>query len=293
MIGDDIVVMGRRAVARSYAKINLTLDVTGKRDDGYHEVEMIMQTLSLFDLVIADKTRGGIHLSTNLHYLPSNEKNIAYKAARLFFDETGIRGGVKLRIHKNIPVSAGLAGGSGNAAAVLVLLNMLYNAGLSEKELCSLGAKLGADVPYCITGGTQLSSGIGDVLSPLPPMPKLNILLVKPFINVSTAEVYKEIDSAVITRRPDTAAMTAAIERGDARAVAGNLCNVMEYVTERQYPVISDIKSKMKADGALGALMSGSGPSVFGIFEDYETAFRSAAGFLRSFRDVFVVKTYN
>ena len=286
MIGDDIVVMGRRAVARSYAKINLTLDVTGKRDDGYHEVEMIMQTLSLFDLVIADKTRGGIHLSTNLHYLPSNEKNIAYKAARLFFDETGIRGGVKLRIHKNIPVSAGLAGGSGNAAAVLVLLN-------SEKELCSLGAKLGADVPYCITGGTQLSSGIGDVLSPLPPMPKLNILLVKPFINVSTAEVYKEIDSAVITRRPDTAAMTAAIERGDARAVAGNLCNVMEYVTERQYPVISDIKSKMKADGALGALMSGSGPSVFGIFEDYETAFRSAAGFLRSFRDVFVVKTYN
>lgn len=293
MIGDDIVVMGRRAVARSYAKINLTLDVTGKRDDGYHEVEMIMQTLSLFDLVIADKTRGGIHLSTNLHYLPSNEKNIAYKAARLFFDETGIRGGVKLRIHKNIPVSAGLAGGSGNAAAVLVLLNMLYNAGLSEKELCSLGAKLGADVPYCITGGTQLSSGIGEVLSPLPPMPKLNILLVKPFINVSTAEVYKEIDSAVITRRPDTAAMTAAIERGDARAVAGNLCNVMEYVTERQYPVISDIKSKMKADGALGALMSGSGPSVFGIFEDYETAFRSAAGFLRSFRDVFVVKTYN
>ncbi len=293
MIGDDIVVMGRRAVARSYAKINLTLDVTGKRDDGYHEVEMIMQTLSLFDLVIADKTRGGIHLSTNLHYLPSNEKNIAYKAARLFFDETGIRGGVKLRIHKNIPVSAGLAGGSGNAAAVLVLLNMLYNAGLSEKELCSLGAKLGADVPYCITGGTQLSSGIGEVLSPLPPMPKLNILLVKPFINVSTAEVYKEIDSAEITRRPDTAAMTAAIERGDARAVAGNLCNVMEYVTERQYPVISDIKSKMKADGALGALMSGSGPSVFGIFEDYETAFRSAAGFLRSFRDVFVVKTYN
>lgn len=293
MIGDDIVVMGRRAVARSYAKINLTLDVTGKRDDGYHEVEMIMQTLSLFDLVIADKTRGGIHLSTNLHYLPSNEKNIAYKAARLFFDETGIRGGVKLRIHKNIPVSAGLAGGSGNAAAVLVLLNMLYNAGLSENELCSLGAKLGADVPYCITGGTQLSSGIGEVLSPLPPMPKLNILLVKPFINVSTAEVYKEIDSAVITRRPDTAAMTAAIERGDACAVAGNLCNVMEYVTERQYPVISDIKSKMKADGALGALMSGSGPSVFGIFEDYETAFRSAAGFLRSFRDVFVVKTYN
>lgn len=293
MIGDDIVVMGRRAVARSYAKINLTLDVTGKRDDGYHEVEMIMQTLSLFDLVIADKTRGGIHLSTNLHYLPSNEKNIAYKAARLFFDETGIRGGVKLRIHKNIPVSAGLAGGSGNAAAVLVLLNMLYNAGLSEKELCSLGAKLGADVPYCITGGTQLSSGIGEVLSPLPPMPKLNILLVKPFINVSTAEVYKEIDSAEITRRPDTAAMAAAIERGDARAVAGNLCNVMECVTERQYPVISDIKSKMKADGALGALMSGSGPSVFGIFEDYETAFSSAAGFLRSFRDVFVVKTYN
>ena len=293
MIGDDIVVMGRRAVARSYAKINLTLDVTGKRDDGYHEVEMIMQTLSLFDLVIADKTRGGIHLSTNLHYLPSNEKNIAYKAARLFFDETGIRGGVKLRIHKNIPVSAGLAGGSGNAAAVLVLLNMLYNAGLSENELCSLGAKLGADVPYCITGGTQLSSGIGEVLSPLPPMPKLNILLVKPFINVSTAEVYKEIDSAVITRRPDTAAMTAAIERGDTCAVAGNLCNVMEYVTERQYPVISYIKSKMKADGALGALMSGSGPSVFGIFEDYETAFRSAAGFLRSFRDVFVVKTYN
>ena len=293
MLGDDIIIMGRRAVARSYAKINLTLDVLGKREDGYQEVEMIMQTLGLFDLVITDRTKFGISISTNLRYLPRNEKNIAYKAAKLFFEETGIRGGVKMIIHKNIPVAAGLAGGSGNGAAVLVSLNMLYNAGLSPEELCGLGARLGADVPYCIMGGTRLSRGIGEVLTPLPAPDPMTVLLVKPPVSVSTAEIYKAIDSAEIKRRPDTEAMAAALAKNDVRGICGNLCNVMENVTEKLHPDIGRIKAKMIKDGAVGALMSGSGPTVFGIFDDYGAAYRSAEGFARRYKDTYITSTYN
>ncbi len=293
MISDDIIITGGRAIARSYAKINMTLDVLGKRSDGYHDVEMIMQTLNLFDLVLVDRTKYGISLSTNLRYLPSNDRNIAYKAAKLFFEETGICGGVKIMIHKNIPVAAGLAGGSGNGAAVLAAMNMLFNAGLSAEELCRMGARLGADVPYCIMGGTQLSKGIGELLTPLPSPEPMLILLVKPFLSVSTADVYREIDSAEITRRPDTGAMIDAIRKNDIRAIAGNLCNVMESVTEKMYPIIGGIKTKMLKDGALGALMSGSGPTVFGIFDDYAKAYKSAESFSYQFKDTFIARTYN
>ena len=292
MLSDDIVITGNRAIARSYAKINLTLDITGKRDDGYHNVEMIMQTVSLFDLIILDKTRGEIGVSTNLKYLPNNDKNIAYKAVRLFREETRIRGGAKIIIHKNIPVAAGLAGGSGNAAAVLCAMNMLYNTGLSEKKLCEMGAALGADVPYCIMGGTYLASGIGDILTPLPDAPKAYALLVKPSVNVSTQAVYSAIDAAQIPRRPNTRSMTAAIKNRDIATVADNLCNVMEAVTENDYPEIRAIKEKMLSDGALGAQMSGSGPTVFGLFDDYIKAKNSADGFLGKYKDVYVTRFY-
>lgn len=293
MLSDDIVITGNRAIARSYAKINLTLDVLGRRADGYHDVEMIMQTVSLFDLIIIDKTYSNISISTNLKYLPNNDKNIAYKAAKLFFEKTGISGGVRIMIHKNIPVAAGLAGGSGNGAAVLCAMNKLFNAELSVSELCEIGAQIGADVPYCIVGGTQLASGIGEILTPLEPIKKSTVLIVKPPVNISTGTIYEQIDSAPIETRPDTKKIVDALREGDVKAVAENLCNVMESVTEKMYPMIGGIKKKMLINGASGAVMSGSGPSVFGIFEDDDKAKLSHDSFAHQYKDVFLVKTLN
>ena len=194
-------------------------------------------------------------------------------------------------IHKNIPVAAGLAGGSGNAAVVLASLDMLYNTNLSLDELCGIGVKLGADVPYCIIGGTALASGIGEKLTPLPPLPKCTILLVKPAINVSTGSIYEAIDNAEITSRPDTASMIDAIKRGNINDVASGLVNVMGTVTENMHPIVRGIRNKMIKNGALGALMSGSGPTVFGIFPDYKTAKLSHDSFAYQFKEVFVVNT--
>lgn len=291
MLKDDIVITGGRAIARSYAKINLTLDVLSKRENGYHDVEMIMQSVSLFDLLIIDKTRYGISVSTNLKYLPNTDKNIAYKAAEEFFGYTSIHGGARIMIHKNIPVAAGLAGGSGNCAAVLAALNMLYGTELSDDELCKIGAKLGADVPYCLKCGTQLASGIGDILTPLPSMPKTTVLLVKPPLNISTALIYNEIDSAPIEKRPDTEALKQALADGDINSIAGNLCNVMEAVTEKTHPVIRGIKEKMIKNHALGAVMSGSGPTVFGLFDNFTDAKLSHDSFSHQYKDVFLVNT--
>jgi 4-diphosphocytidyl-2-C-methyl-D-erythritol kinase len=293
MLSKDTVITGKRAISRSYAKINLTLDVLSKRENGYHDIKMIMQTVSLFDLVIVDKSDRGISISTNLRYLPNNDKNIAYKAADAFFKAANIRGGVKIMIHKNIPVAAGLAGGSGNCAAVLTAVNMLFDNPFSEDELMKIGSTLGADVPYCFRGGTQLAEGIGEILSPLPPMPDAYILLVKPSINVSTASVYDEIDNAPIIKRPDTSAVISALESGNISQVADGLCNVMESVTEKMYPIIGGIKKKMLLNGALGAVMSGSGPTVFGIFDDFNTAKKSADSFSLQFKDVFLTRVLN
>lgn len=291
MLADDIIITGSRAIARSYAKINLTLDVLGRRPDGYHDVEMLMQTVSLFDLIITDKTKYDISISTNLKFLPNNEKNIAYLAAKEFFEYTGIHGGCRIIIHKNIPVAAGLAGGSGNAAAVLCSLNLLYNTELSTEQLCEIGLRLGADVPYCIIGGTALAEGIGERLTPLPPLPQSTILMVKPAINVSTGTIYEAIDNEEITERPDTRAMIEAVKAGDISAVASGLSNVMGVVTEKIHPIVRGIRTKMMKNGALGSLMSGSGPTVFGIFPDYDSAKRSHDSFAYQFREVFIVKT--
>ena len=293
MITDNIVITGNRAMVRSYAKINLTLDVLGKRPNGYHDVKMIMQTVSLYDLVLVDRTDNGISISTNLRYLPVNEKNIAYKAALAFFERTNINGGCKIMIHKNIPVAAGLAGGSGNAAAVLCALDRLYNTNLSQKELMALGATLGADVPYCIMGGTALAEGIGEILTPLPDVPKSVILMVKPPISVSTGAIYEAIDSADIANRPDTDGMINAIKSGDVSAIAGNLSNVMGTVTENIHPIVGGIRRKMILNGALGSVMSGSGPTVFGIFADYDTAKKSHDSFYYQFKEVYIVSTAN
>ena len=291
MLNNEIIITGNRAITRSFAKINLTLDVLGKRDNGYHDIETILQTVSLFDLIIVDKVPSGIHLSTNLKYLPVNEKNIADKAANAFFNYTGIRSGAKIMIHKNIPVAAGLAGGSGNCAAVLCALNKLYSANLSNEQLCEIGATLGADVPYCINGKTQLASGIGEILTPLTAMPTVSVLLVKPPISISTAAIYEQIDSVTPTRRPDTDALIKAIESGNIYDISHNLCNVMEAVTEDMHPIIRGIKNKMLLNGACGALMSGSGPSVFGIFDDEAKAKASHDSFAYQFKDVFLLKT--
>ena len=291
MLADDIIITGSRAVANSYAKINLTLDVLGKREDGYHDVKMIMQTVSLSDLILVDKVYEGISISTNLKFLPVNKKNIAYLAAQEFFEYTQIRSGCKILIHKNIPVAAGLAGGSGNAAAVLCALDMLFNTQLSAEELCSIGVKLGADVPYCITGGTALAEGIGEKITLLPPIEKMTILMVKPAINISTASIYQAIDSEEIPKRPDTEAMLSAINNRDIASIAGNLFNVMGYVTEKQHPIIKGIRRKMMINGALGAVMSGSGPTVFGIFPDYYSAKKAHDSFSHQFKEVYIVSS--
>lgn len=290
---DDIVVSGERAIARSYAKVNLTLDVLGKREDGYHDVKMIMQTLSLFDLVIVDKDKSGISIKTNIKNLPTGEKNIAWQAASAFFAYTKISGGAKILIHKNIPIAAGLAGGSGNAAAVLCALDKLYGTQLSDKELCEIGLSLGADVPYCILGGTQLAEGIGEKLTELKPLPKTIFLLVKPPISISTGDIYRAIDSCDSLLHPDTDAVITAIGRGDVKAVAVGLSNVMETVTASDNPVICEIKDAMLKKGALGAQMSGSGPTVFGIFDDYKKAKAAADEMSAKFEEVFLINSYN
>lgn len=293
MLAENTVITGKRAITRSYAKINLTLDVLSKRENGYHDIKMIMQTVSLFDLIVIDKADHNISITTNLRYLPCNEKNIAYKAADAFFKETGIKGGAKIRLHKNIPVAAGLAGGSGNCAAVLTAINMLYDEVLSTEDLLRIGAGLGADVPYCFDGGTQLSEGIGEILTPLPSMPNAYVLLVKPQISVSTSAIYEEIDNAPIERRPNTDAMIHALENNDIYAISENLCNVMESVTQRMYPIIGGIKKKMIMWGAINTVMSGSGPTVFGIFDDFKKAKKCSDSFSMQFKDVFLTRILN
>lgn len=291
LISENMVIHDGRAIVKSYAKINLTLDVLGRMENGYHEIESIMQTINLFDLIIVDRTEHGIQIHTNLKFLPVNEKNIAYKAAALFFKRCRIRGGVKILIHKNIPVAAGLAGGSGNGAAVLAALNVLYNTFLPEEELLEMASELGADIPYCLTGGTMLAKGIGEKLSPMPALKKSIVLLAKPPINISTKTIYEYMDRVEITKRPDTEKMKQALANGDLPEISKNLCNVMELATIHTAPVIRGIKEKMMMNGALGAVMSGSGPTVFGFFDDYQKAKISHDSFSKLYKEVYLTYT--
>lgn len=259
---------------KAYAKINLGLDVIRKRPDGYHDVSMIMQTVNLHDTLNIKKTKfKSITLRSNLYYLPNNRRNLVYKAVELFCENYPIRSGLNIHINKKIPVAAGLAGGSADAAATLKGLNSMFQTGLSLEELMALGIKLGADVPYCLLRGTALSEGIGEILNPLPPMPDCYILLVKPNVSISTKYVYENlrIDEDNI-RHPDIPSMIEALKENNIHRLASYMDNILETVTANEYPVIENIKEIMKDRGALTSLMSGSGPTVFGIFNDQTKA---------------------
>ena len=261
---------------KAFAKINLGLDVISRREDGYHQVRMIMQTIRMFDqLEIEKSSTPGIRLSVNLPYVPTDSGNLVYRAASLLMEEFSIQEGVDIRLNKFIPVAAGMAGGSSDAAAALVGVNRLFDLGLSRKELMERGLRLGADVPYCVMRGTALAEGIGEKLTRLPALPSCYILIGKPGISVSTKYVYTNLKLDAHTEHPDIDGIIEALENQDLGGVTGKMGNVLESVTIPRYPVIEKIKDLMKAEGALNALMSGSGPTVFGIFDDRKTAERA------------------
>ena len=263
---------------RALAKINLGLDVIGKREDGYHEVRMIMQTINMYDqLEIEKKDEPGISITTNLPFIPTDERNLVYKAAKLLMDEFDIQEGITVELQKFIPVAAGMAGGSSNAAAVLFGINRMFSLGLSQKELMERGVTLGADVPYCVMRGTVLAEGIGEILTPLPACPKCHVLIAKPPISVSTKLVYEKLDSHEIEDHPDIDGIIDGLKAHDIEKVASSMGNVLEKVTIEEYPVIEQIKNVMKEQGALNAMMSGSGPTVFGIYDSKEKARKAAA----------------
>lgn len=258
---------------KAMAKINLGLDVVRKREDGYHEVRMIMQTIRMYDQIELEPTEEpGIRVSTNLNYLPTNEDNLVYKAAKLLMDEFDVKNGLNIGLRKFIPVAAGMAGGSSDAAAVMVGVNRLFHLNLSQKELMERGVKIGADVPYCILRGTALAEGIGEKLTHLPPAPAGYVLIAKPGIHVSTKFVYTNLKANELESHPDIDGQIQAIRSGDLKKVAELCGNVLETVTIPAYPVIEEIKDVMKKGGALNACMSGSGPTVFGLFDDREKA---------------------
>lgn len=267
--------MIRHLGLKAYGKINLGLDVLRKREDGYHEVRMIMQTVGLYDKIdLYLKETPGIEVETNLFYLPVNENNLVYKAAKLLMDEFHITHGLSIHLKKFIPVSAGMAGGSSDAAAVLFGVNKMFQMELSQKELMERGVKIGADVPYCIMRGTALAEGIGEMLTPLAPIPQCQVLIAKPGISVSTRFVYEHLDAAGLKAEdhPDIEGLKNAIGGQDIYKVSRLLGNVLETVTIPEYPVIAEIKERMLSLGATGALMSGSGPTVFGIFTNPRAA---------------------
>ena len=279
------------------AKINLTLDVTGRRDDGYHTVCMVMQSFALHDDVHVTVTHGekkprGIILTCNLPFLPVDERNLAYRAADLFYQQTGtLLETCEIHIEKRIPIAAGLAGGSTDAAAVLRALNVLHETGLSDDQLCEMGLKLGADVPYCLRGGTMLAEGIGEELTALAPMPHCWVVLCKPPFGVSTKEVYTAIDAVELRDRPDTKGMLRALEQQDFAGVCKRLNNVMETVTATKRRQIGEIRAFLRENGADGTLMSGSGPTVFGLFSDENRAKTAAKMLSRRFADTFLTET--
>lgn len=274
------------------AKINLTLDILGKRPDGYHEVAMVMQSIGLHDTLELEKLPDGIELTIDVPGLEADEHNLAWRAARILLDGEGVKGGVRIALTKRIPIAAGLAGGSADAAAVLRGVNALYQLGLTQAELCAYGARLGSDIPFAIMGGTMLATGRGEVLEPLDPVPPFWVVLAKPKISVSTAWAYQHYDEQEDGDHPDNAAIRQAIANHDQAGIASLLCNVLERVTIKQYPVIAQYKEWMMQEGALASMMSGSGPTVFGLFSAEEKARHAAASLQeRTDADIFVCQT--
>lgn len=281
---------------KALAKINLGLDVVRRREDGYHEVRMIMQTIHLFDRVNIEKTsEPGIKIKTNLSYLPVNENNLIYKAGRLLMDEFDITEGVSVDLDKRIPVAAGMAGGSTDAAAMLYGMNKMFGLGLSMQELKDRGVKIGADVPYCLMRGTALAEGIGEKLKSLPPMIKCPVLIAKPQISVSTKFVYENLKLDGKANHPDIDRLIKDIKAKDLQGVCDHMGNILETVTIPNYPVIAEIKKNMIENGAAGAMMSGSGPTVFGLFDDAEKAKQAYKAMKKSglSRQTYLTDIYN
>lgn len=285
-----------KTTQRAYAKINIGLDVLRRRADGYHEVKMIMQTVDIYDeLVLERRKQPGIELRMDNSDLPSGGDNLICRAADLLFREKEITGGVNISLTKRIPIAAGMAGGSADAAAALRGLNELFDMGYSLKELQALGVGLGADIPYCLAGGTMLSEGIGEILTPLPAPPAAHLVIAKPDVNVSTAFVYGNLHADRLAWHPDIDGMIVALQKGDLDGITDRLGNVLETVTVKAHPVIEQIRELLRKQGAENALMSGSGPTVFGIFKEKETAARAAEAVERGrlAKQIFVTTFYN
>lgn len=280
---------------KSRAKINLSIDVLGKREDGYHLVEMIMQTIDLFDKIkIFSLKEDTIIIESNSLDIPLDSANIVYKAADLIKKQYNIKKGVKIIIEKNIPIAAGMAGGSSNAAAVLVGLNQLWQLNLSENKLKELGLKLGADVPFCIGGQTALAENIGEKLTKIDGLSEdIFILVCKPELFVSTKEIYEEIDSKIIEKRPNNKLLIQLLKENKIQQIADNMYNVLEEVTREKYPVIKEIEKIMMENDALGSMMSGSGPTVFGLYKNREDAENCKNKLLKKFSQVYIVKSHN
>lgn len=278
----------------AYAKLNLSLDVLNKRPDGYHEMKMVMQTVSLRDrLTVETGTGRPLEMRSNLGFLPADEHNLAAAAALALCRETGTDpGGLSIRLDKSIPVCAGMAGGSADAAAVLRGLNELLGLGLSQTRLEEIGALVGSDVPYCVGGGTALAEGRGEVLTPLPPLPRCHVVLCKPAFSVSTPELFRALDGCRIRRRPDTAGLTEALAVEDLPGVARRMYNVFEHVLpQRRYQEICAIKNSLIQHGALGASMSGTGPTVFGLFDRQQAAEDAWSALRAQYQETFLVES--
>ena len=278
---------------KSRAKINLSIDVLGKREDGYHLVEMIMQTIDLYDIInITENDIDEININSNSLDIPLNKNNIVYKAAEVLKERFNIKSGLNIFIQKNIPVAAGMAGGSCNAAAVLVGLNKLWNLKLSEKQLQEIGLTLGADVPFCISGNAALAQGIGEELTYIKGLPKdTSILICKPNLFVSTKDVYQGLDLDNIKDRPDNKLLIKCLEEGNIKVLSENMVNVLESVTSKMHEEILDIEKVMLDNNALGSMMSGSGPTVFGLFEKEEDAIKGKEKLLKKYNQVYVVRS--
>ncbi|MCR6545351.1 4-(cytidine 5'-diphospho)-2-C-methyl-D-erythritol kinase [Dehalobacterium formicoaceticum] len=272
------------------AKINLSLDVIGQRENGYHDVRMVMQSISLADQVRVTKKNQGITITSNVANIPLNENNIAVKAWKTMAHNFHLSGGIQIHLEKRIPVEAGLAGGSSNAAAVLKAVNLLYDLRLPASNLAEIGQSLGADVAYCIEGGIALAEGIGEILTPLPTLPEAWMVLVNPGFGVSTKEVYQALNYQEVSHHPDTECLVQAIKKGDWRTVADQMVNVLEEVTVEKYPQVGEIK-KALSDAGLFSLMSGSGPTVFGIAETKEKAIEAGKKMQDQWKTVLVAHT--
>ena len=267
----------------AYAKLNLTLDVTAKRDDGYHDMLMVMQTVSVTDSIVLEQTgEKGIRASSNFRYIPTDERNLAVRAAGAYLDAVGEeKNGILIRMDKSIPVGAGMAGGSADAAAVLRGMNRMHGNRMNRRELEKLGEQVGSDVAFCVAGGTALARGRGEVLEDLTPMPDCAIVICKPGFSISTPELFRKLDQTGLRTHPDTAGMLSALESGNLKEISMRMFNVFEEVDDRRMRSVAEIKHVLLDYGALGAVMTGTGSAVFGVFGD-ETAAETCAAYLRS-----------